>query len=194
MHVGGEQVLQDTPLDVEDVDPLSPQATGVETHSFSFGTEGAATGTDIEEDEESPQPEGPDPEAVRKFDARHAEAFDGLLFLGKLDRKFRFAGHEFVIRTINVDEVIAVGLLVKEHMDSVAWQKAYQTGVLAACIVTVDGHPLPEPLGEADDPLRARFDLVAKWYPSTQDFVYEQFELLEVEVQQVLEAMGNARG
>ncbi len=179
------------PVDVESLS--SPQTLSEATALFD--TE-AQRGSDIEAawtpttDEEA-DAEEPLPE----FDARFRDEYEGLLYVGQLTRDFAFAGHRFRIRTMNMDEILEVGLISKEYAGTIADLKAYQTAMVAGCIVQLDGRPLPQPItmDPADTPLRNRFDYILRnWFPVTIDAVYEQFLLLEVQVGQVLDAMRDA--
>jgi hypothetical protein len=132
-----------------------------------------------------------------EFDPKMAEDFEGLLFLGKLTRSFKFLGHQFVIKNMTTDDVLEVGLLQKPYRDSMGDLRAYQAALAAACVVSVDGQPLPLPLTNSPDDtaLPARFRYVRQnWYPVVLDRVYEEYLLLESRVAEVVKAMGEALG
>ena len=46
-------------------------------------------------------------EPVQKFDERCREPFEGLLFLGALQREFDYIGHKFVIRSLTQHRIQA---------------------------------------------------------------------------------------
>ena len=145
-----------------------------------------------DEDENAGQPEQDAPE---EFDQRVREPFEGLLFLGRLTKTFSWLGHTFEIKTLNTDEVLDVAIVTKSWEGTLGHTKAYQAAVVGACVLSVDGRPLPIPI--TNDPLdtgvRTRFDYVRRsWFPPVLDYVYEQFLLLESDVQRALEAMGKA--
>jgi hypothetical protein len=136
-------------------------------------------------------------EPLPEFDPKVRESFTGLLFIGKLQKEFRFLGHEFVIRTLTTDETLEVALLQRPYRDTMGDLRAYQAALIAACTVTVDGEPLQLPLTNdpEDSGMAARFRYVRKnWYPVVLDQVYEQYLLLEADVAEVIAAMGEARG
>jgi hypothetical protein len=138
-------------------------------------------------------PEEPLPE----FDTRWREPFEGLVFLGRLQKTFRWMGHKFLIRTLVTDEVLEVGLLHAQYVNTLADVKAYQAAVVAACVIKVDDQPMPLPItdDQVDTPLAARFEYVLKhWFPPILDVVYEEYLELEVTVNKVLAAMGKAHG
>ena len=73
--------------------------------------------------------------------------------------------------------------------------KAYQAALVAACVVSVDGRPMPLPITNepSDTPLANRFRYVMRsWFPPLLDGIYEQYLLLEERVARVLDAMGKA--
>lgn len=178
--------VQVPPVEVTDTVPRGPSVTtpdlDLEPHR------------DPVEDASDDGEEAPDDEPLPEFDPKVRQDFDGLLFLGKLEDEFYWLGHRFVIRTLVTDEILEVGLLHKQYAETLADVKAYQAAVAAACVVTVDGKPLPQPLSvdPSDTALRNRFDYVRKsWYPSVLDQVYQRYLMLEGKVDAVIEAMGN---
>lgn len=128
------------------------------------------------------------------FDERYREDFEGLMFIGALTSRFSFLGHEFVIRTLTVDELLAAGKLTKEFEDTIGAARAYATAMVALTIVSVDGTGMPSPIGEepGNDYKWAyeRFDYAkARWYPWVVDYIYDKYLLLEERTRQVLEEM-----
>lgn len=127
------------------------------------------------------------------FDSRHKEDFEGLAFLGALEARFSYIGHRFHIRTLTVNEILAVAQVVKEHVGTVGEMRAYATAIVALSVVSVDGIGLPIPFEESGSEYawaQQRFDYVkAKWFPFTVDYVYDRYQLLETRVNQVLAEM-----
>lgn len=146
--------------------------------------------------EAPPQEVANESQALPEFDPRARDDFEGLLYLGALTNDFPWMGHIFVIKTLSVDELLEVALLVKEWQGSMGEMKAYATLMVAACTVSVDGRPLPQPISSqpGDTVVRNRFEVVRRWYPTTVDVIYEQYLLLEARVMEVLEAMGKVNG
>jgi hypothetical protein len=148
---------------------------------------------------DEPQAGGPggiQPEPLPEFDQRCRQDFDGLLYLGALERQFAWLGHTFVIRTLNSAELVEIGLLVKEYSGSDSYLRAYQGAVTAACVRQVDGKPIPViPISDSDTALRERFNWIMRhWFPPTLDQVYQEYILLETRAREVIEAMGKASG
>lgn len=180
----GVQVLGYDSYDPRDVESPSG-GPGVEPRSAD-----GPSGPDIKEGQEPPE------ESLPEFDPRWRDPFEGMLFIGALSKTFRWCGHEFVMRTLNTDEIILVGMLHKEYAGSIGDVKAYQAAMLAASLVKVDGKPLAESLAPEDteDLLRTKFRVTVSWYPSALDSLYEEYLLLENTVASVMEAMGKVPG
>jgi hypothetical protein len=135
-------------------------------------------------------------EPLPEFDPKHRQDFEGLLYLGRLTHEFEWLGHKFLIRTLAVDETLEIGLVTQPYNGTVSEPKAYQAAVVAACVVKVDGKPMPVPLSDdpGDSALLNRMETVKRWFPPTLDKVYEEFMLLEDRVVKVLDAMGKVNG
>lgn len=146
------------------------------------------------------EPEAPAEEAeepLPQFDARVADEFKGLLYLGALTSEFDWTGHRFKIRTLHVGEFIEIGLAVKKYEGSMAFDRAWQAAVVAACLISIDGRPMPTPvtLDEMDTPFANSFRFVLdKWFAPTLEAVYARYIDLEVTVGRVVESMGKATG
>lgn len=131
----------------------------------------------------------------REFDPRYREPFTGLAFIGALDDNFDWLGHNFHIRTLTSDEVIAVGLITQEFAGTVAENRAYVTAWVSLAVQSVDEQKFPMPYQEEPGIEWAwqRYRYVkSRWYPYTIDVVYERCLLLEDEVRKVVDAMGEA--
>lgn len=136
-----------------------------------------------------------DPVARLELDPRHRDDFNGLLYLGDLSHSFSMFGHQFSIRTLRIDEMLKVSLLVKAWEGTLGHNRAYLTAMAAACCEQVDGRPLYSPLGPSDDLIAGRFKYVCDhWFPWVVDGVYERFLELESRVSEILDAMGEAGG
>lgn len=153
----------------------------------------------------SPQPDPPDIEKPEgesaadpedlSFDPRWKLEFEGLLFLGFLTKRFTWAGHTFVIKSLSTDELLQVALVHQPYVGTLGEMKAYQSAAVAACLQSVDGKPLPIPVEIDGSLIDTRFDYVTKRYaPVIMDVIYNQYLELEQKVTHVLAAMGKASG
>ena len=171
------------PYDPADVRPqLSPDPP---PSSQAPEADGSQLGTDVAE-------------ALPEFDEKYVEDFNGLMYLGALTKTFEWVGHKFVIRTLSADEYLQVALLTKPYAGTIGEVRAYATAVVALCVDSVDGEPLPLPIQvERDDLAWAyqRFNFVkSRWFNYTIDLVYGEFLVLERRATEVLDAMGKASG
>lgn len=176
---------------VSAVQPESPSPAPLSTAPGFGGTpgnDGQAPEQVEPQDQEDPLPE---------FDSRWQDEFEGLLYIGALTEEFTWLGHRIVIRTLTTEEMAEIALASKPYLGTEAELKAYQAGVVAASVVTVDGVPLPAPLTTApgDTPFSNRFRYVWKnWRPPVLDAIYQRYVSLEIKVREVIEAMGNHSG
>jgi len=139
-----------------------------------------------------------EPTELPQFDERYKEDLNGLLFLGALKKSFTWLGHTFVIRTITIGEIADIGVIAAKYRDTDFNAKAYQAATVAACLVSVDGKPLPVmPITNApeDSNLQAKFDYVLRrWFAPVTDVVFTEFLELEARARDLLEELGKASG
>ncbi len=188
MSTTGEGVSEDDML----AGPEDP--TNVRTTSQADTVEQAPVpvGLPVTDVEMSEVPEEEAPPVV-EFDPKFREAFEGLLFIGKVSKTFKFLGHNITIKTPTLEDMLEAGQLHKPYVGTVADIKAWQSLMLAASVVSVDGKPLPIPMSDEQTALQSRFNYINQhWYPWTTDAIYEQYLILDAEVQGIIEAMGKA--
>lgn len=160
-------------------------------------------GTSGEDDQPGQRPSAPDqPEEEQapplpEFDSKHREPFSGLLYLGRLEKSFSRWGHRFVVRTATTEELAEIGLITAPYRDTQTEMAVYQTAVVAACTVSVDGKPLPQGITNDTSTVLAsvRYPFVAReWVPAVREEIYNEIFRLEMTVRQVLAEMGKASG
>lgn len=139
----------------------------------------------------APPSEGPEPMA---FNPKVREDLEGLLFLGRLEKTFRFWGHRFVVRTLTVEDHLEIGQLIASWKDTYAETLSWQAAVVAAAVVSVDGQPLPVPMGEGETRMGARFRWAQSQYPWTIAAVWEEHLELEDRVREAIAAAGKVSG
>lgn len=181
---------------VRPVDPSDTTSSGPEVETPIMETslvEEPHPETQVMQDEMEADTDPPLPE----FDPKVRQDFEGLLYLGRLTDQFTWLGHTFTIRTLTSGEIVEIGLLHRPYIGSLADVKAYQAAIVAACVLDVDGKPMPTPItNEATDTaLLNRFQYVLRsWFSPTLNVVYERYLLLESRVEEVIESMGKASG
>lgn len=168
--------------------PFEPEATAPPAEL----PEGLVGGPKRDDEEGEPAPEKPLP----TFDVRHREPFEGLLYLGRLQDTFTLLGHTFVIKTLTTEELAEVALLIQKYEATRIRNAIYQTAVVAACVVSVDGRAIAEPLGVNPDlasDLETKFRYVKRgWMPAVREKIFDRLLVLEDTVREVLDEMGNA--
>lgn len=187
----------DPPTTPEGVQPSSSPAPSSSAPDFG-GTSGNDTEQSTGQPEGTPQ-EKPEDEAppLPEFDPRHRESFEGLLYLGRLQKTFTKWGHTFVVRTVTTEQLAEIGLIVRDYMGTTVQNAVYQSAVVAACVMSVDGKPLPGSIliDNSNELTTVKFPYVLRnWMPAIREGIYDECFRLEVEAREVLDAMGKASG
>lgn len=146
------------------------------------------------EPEEEPKAE---PEKPKTFPDEHKRTFEGLLHLGKLTEHVDAYGHDVVIQTLTMEQMMLAGLIHQRFRSTLGETRAWQAAILSAAIVSVDGKSLPIPVADVSTEtlMRDRFEYISKhWYPPTVDVIYSAYLELEGQVEEVLNALGGASG
>lgn len=134
-----------------------------------------------------------EPEADH-FPEEVSDDVDGLLWLGYLEDVVEFCGHEFVIRTLRVEEEMLAALVCKEYMETLGQAKAWIAAQVGMALVSIDGDTdfCPQAGPNKKNYARARFQYVSsKWFEPTINYIYSKYaELVERQVN-ALEEMEN---
>jgi hypothetical protein len=179
-----DEPLEEALYGAYDPQAVAPASTPGE--SGSAGSDEPGAGAD------QPEP----PVQLPEFDQRYRDEFSGLLYVGALTKTFDWLGHRFILRTLRTGELVQASLAVKDWAGSDGYLKAWQSAIVGAAVVSVDGRPLPPvPLTDQSDDtmvaVRARY-VMDHWFPPVLDYLYERYVELELVVRQVIEAMGKA--
>ncbi len=176
----------------------------VESHDEELGAFGTYDPTEYrprDDKGDRQQPDtlyGEDGKPLPRFDQRHAQDFEGLMFLGALTNTFNWLGHSFVIKTLTGDEILGVAQIIKPWMGTVGESRAYSIAMASVAIVSVDGQELPIPVSSEGGEyawIYQRFNYVkAHWHAPTIDKVYSEFRALEDKSDEVMTAMEKASG
>jgi hypothetical protein len=149
------------------------------------------------EKEPAPEPAPPVEEDVPEFDARHREPFKGLLYLGALIDTFELYGHTFKIGTPTQTERLQIGQVIQPWQGTVTGEIAYQTALVAAYLIEIDGVKLPEPVlnNPKETALHDRFRWVSDNVRRVLiDKLFDECLKLDAQVDDSLAAMGKASG
>jgi len=187
-----ESALYDQPrVGVTSSESESIQPESSPAPSSNPGNVGDTPGADGTPEPGEDEPQVPLPE----FDERYRNEFEGLTFVGALTDSFTWVGHSFHIRTLTTGEMAEAALLAKPYIGTEAQLKALQAAMVAGCVISVDGQPVSIPLTSepGDTEMAAKFRYVmAKWFPPVLDVIYQRYIGLEMQVREVLDAMGKA--
>ena len=129
-----------------------------------------------------------------RFPDEVAEDVDGLLWLGYLENYFDYCGHDFVIRTLKMEDQLLCALVTKEYATTVGEGKAWVAAQVALALVSVDGDEnfCEQATFDKKDYARARFNyVISKWYEPTIVRIYEEYIKLLDRQAAALEAMEN---
>lgn len=74
--------------------------------------------------------------------------FSSLLTCGRRSKTITLFDHVVTVETLNGDDDLRIGLYAKEYAGSLGEQRAYQIGVVAAGLRTIDGKPFAQTLYE----------------------------------------------
>jgi hypothetical protein len=127
-------------------------------------------------------------------DPRWRTDFHGLLYLGALRARFSWLGHVFRIRTLRGDEELIVAQLGSAWAETMGGARAHAIAMVALSVESIDGHPMPSPLGEQDAGsigwAEERFRYAGRWYSYTIDAIFERYLELEGRVREVMAELG----
>lgn len=132
--------------------------------------------------------------AYEEPDPRWRVNFHGLLYLGALRARFAWQGHVFRIRTLRSDEELIVAQLGSAWAETLGGTRAHAIAMVAMCVESIDGQPMPSPLGEQDAGsigwAEERFRYAGRWYSYTIDAIFERYLELEGHVREVMAELG----
>jgi hypothetical protein len=117
----------------------------------------------------------------------------GLLTLGYLCATFEWCGHVIRIKTLSTAEELIIASIVQKWESTIGGAKAYATAICGIAVQSVDGQPMPTPLGDQGDRDKwalERFNYAQRWFPWTIDAIYAHYLMLETRVREVLSGLG----
>lgn len=123
--------------------------------------------------------------------------FASLLTCGRRSKVISLLDHTVVVQTLCADDDLRIGMYVKEYQGSLGEQRAYQVGVAAAGIRTIDGVPLVQTLYEqaTDDALFDQKVLkVSQMYPTVINRIYRAVMDAEKEFVELATTLGKLDG
>lgn len=127
------------------------------------------------------------------FDPAIQEVVEGLVWLGRLEKTVKFCGHSFTLRTLTVEEELAVAQAINDYKEGVKAGDAYAAATIGVALEAVDGDesfcpPIgPDLIGFA----KARLNYVSQWYLPTIQYLFQQYTTLLQQQAEAIEAIQN---
>jgi hypothetical protein len=106
------------------------------------------------------------------------DKFLQIVHIGHLNKTFDWSGHQFEIRTLTIDEELAIGQIVKSYKDTITEEKAVAVAIAAASIISINGKPF---MPNFDDnsvmqSVRDRFNYIRKnWHWPVIEIINAQY-------------------
>jgi len=115
--------------------------------------------------------------------------FEGLLYLGYLEKEIEIPFHKFTVRTLTSGDKISVSMITADLADTLGYGRSYRAAVVAAGLILVDGQKLMA--AEKDvDILRQKYNYVINsWHDPVIDILFEAINELEGKVIEVLDEL-----
>lgn len=131
------------------------------------------------------------PERVNPFEIfseKVRENVVGLTYIGYLQKRVKFCGHEFVIRTLRPSEKAAIATAIKPWRETVAEGEVWQNAHVGMSLVSIDRNDefcppaSPDLTAFAEGRLNYVTDSETGWFQPTLDYLFGQYLELEKEV------------
>jgi hypothetical protein len=131
---------------------------------------------------------------ISQLNQQDSTIFQELAHIGHITHTFQWANYEFTIKTLAIDEEIAIGQLIKHLDKNIIQEKALVVGIVAASLVSINGkYPFPETFVE--DPvtkLRENYRYISKnWHWPVIAKINEQYIILQEKMYKSLEELEN---
>lgn len=106
------------------------------------------------------------------------DKFIQIVHIGHLNKVFEWSGHQFEIRTLKIDEELAIGQIVKEYKETVTEEKAVAVAIAAASIISINGKPFMPIYDDKSilQSVRDRFNYIRKnWHWPVIEIINAQY-------------------
>jgi len=138
----------------------------------------------------------PKDEEVTELTDEERVLFQSLMTVGRRSKNIDVMGHPVVIHSLRVADDLRIGLWCKKYEESRGFQRAYQLGVCAAGIRTIDGKPLYESLTPSaeDEIFEAKVEKLQDYYPIVINQIYNSIIGLDAEFAELAMKLGKLKG
>ncbi len=136
-------------------------------------------------------------EEVTDLSPEEEVMFASLMTCGRRTKVAHILDHTVVVQTLCGDDDLRIGLYVKEYVGSLGEQRAYQIGVAAAGIRTIDGKPLVQTIyAEADNDalFQQKATKIGQMYPTVINRIYRAVMDAEKEFVELATKLGKLDG
>jgi hypothetical protein len=202
---GRRRTGTNAPVGGKDI-PLAPPQEFVDP--MAGGSPVVLASTDPDEAPPPPMPESTEDVLYDRVENKPAEEitelspeeqvmFASLMTCGRRSKVISVLDHTVVVQTLCCDDDLRIGLYVKDFQGSIGEQRAYQVGVAAAGIRSIDGVPLVQGLYEqaGDDALfDQKVAKVVKMYPTIVNRIYRAVMDAEKEFVELATKLGKLSG
>lgn len=113
------------------------------------------------------------------FPEEHVQALRGLIYLGRLEKEYEYAGHSFLMSTLTEGDILRVGQLTGKYKGTLVEIESHRAFVVAASVQSVDGISLSQPISDDWDVIGDKVRQVKEWYPAVIRYLYERYVELE---------------
>ena len=170
-----------------DLGPLPPPDTGLRPPEM-FAEEPVDPFLDL--------PEEQDPEEVTELSDEERLLFSQLMTVGQRSKTIDVMGFQVRIQSLCVDDDLRIGMFTRQYEGSQMAHRAYQLGVCAAGIRTVNGAPLVTTLAPMtpDEDFDAKVEVLRKYYPSVITQIYNAVMALDQEFAELAVKLGKLDG
>jgi len=128
------------------------------------------------------------------LDQNDYEIFEELSHIGYLTHTFSWGTYEFTLRSLTIDEEIAIGQLVK-HLDRIIGQeKAVIAALAAASLVSINGkYPFPQqPTTDPIVQLRENYRYISeRWHWPVLEKINKEYVVLQKKVNDFMQEIEN---
>ena len=136
-------------------------------------------------------------EEVTELSPEEEVMFASLLTCGRRTKVVHLLDHTVVVQTLCGDDDLRIGLWVKDYVGTLGEQRAYQIGVAAAGIRTIDGKPLVTTLyaqAQNEALFEEKAAKVAQMYPTVINRIYRAVMDAEKEFVELANKLGKLSG
>lgn len=134
-----------------------------------------------------------DEEETVELTPEERQQFRTLLSIGRRTKKISIFDHSVVIRSLNCDDELRIGLYVRDHRDSTGFSRAYQCATVAASIKSVDDEVWDFGLTSEPDPdavFERKHKKVVDLHPMVVQMIYNEITKLDLEFAELAAKVG----